>query len=137
MKKTIKLDILYKALTILSICMTLSLIWAITSSSIELIHKVAMQLLPGSILFCLLYIILALLCWFKWKISFLYSFLLNGYNLIVFAPLGYTILNFFDMTLQPKISMILLILSFLISIIGIIVIIKNYITPSRLINKGS
>ena len=121
----------FSLLFVFSIFQIITLIWTIFTP-IPLINDTeTTSLLLGTLLDCFFYLILIVGCWFKWKIALFYSIILNFLPFWNFARLGYTPMNFFSMGLQPQISMVILILSLLVSVVGIVMVTRDYLRSSQ------
>ena len=122
------LNLIFKALILCSLLQIFSLLWTVFNPAPLLSENQDVNLSIATFTYCFLYVLLIVACYKKWRVSFVGSMILNFLPFWNFAELGFTPMNLENMHMQPKISMLLLIASLLVSIVGIVIAIKNYLT---------
>lgn len=71
--------------------------------------------------------IVILLCWLKWKIVFVYAFLLNIYPFVGSNHLPWSFQGFLKIGVQPEFTVVLYLVSIIVSLLGMLVVVRNFL----------
>ncbi len=122
----LSLTLVFKYQKFVTVICCVPIIWYIIFSYHYLpADQVLTDIIPRAVVTILLYSILMLLCQFKFKVSFLYSFCIFCYPFFVDYSIGFRLDNFFQLSSQLQFTMLSYILSLAISLMGIVIIFKE------------